>query len=328
MTAMSDPLEALRHCGAQLFVRGWLSANQILFAGNAEEPAVVVDTGYFSHAEQTVRLIEHALAGRSLGRIVNTHLHSDHCGGNRELQARFPGVGTEVPAGFQAAVAPWTEAKLSFKDTGQHCPPFRVDTFFHPGQELKLGPRLWQVHAAPGHDPDALMFFEPATRMLISGDALWEQRLAIIFPELTGAAGFHSAHQALDTIERLDPALVLPGHGEMFTDVQAAIRQSRARIDSFAARPERHRRHAARALAVFHMLEHKAVDRLALERWIAETPIFARTLGPDESSLLDEEALKQTLKERAMEVVDSLLDDHILAAQGGNVVLAASAESA
>ena len=72
--------------------RGWLSANSVVFTG--PEGAAVVDTGYCSHAEQTVALVQAALGGRALERILNTHLHSDHCGGNAALQATWPQVQT------------------------------------------------------------------------------------------------------------------------------------------------------------------------------------------------------------------------------------------
>jgi glyoxylase-like metal-dependent hydrolase (beta-lactamase superfamily II) len=51
------------------------------------EETAVVDTGYVTHAEQTLALIESVLGTRPLDRILNTHLHSDHCGGNAALQS-------------------------------------------------------------------------------------------------------------------------------------------------------------------------------------------------------------------------------------------------
>jgi glyoxylase-like metal-dependent hydrolase (beta-lactamase superfamily II) len=75
-----------------VFERGWLSSNNILFIGKGS--AALVDTGYCTHAQQTMELVSAALKGRSLDHIVNTHLHSDHCGGNAALQAAYPAVQT------------------------------------------------------------------------------------------------------------------------------------------------------------------------------------------------------------------------------------------
>ena len=52
--------------------------------------AALVDTGYATHAPQTLALVQQALGARPLDLIVNTHLHSDHCGGNALLQAAWP----------------------------------------------------------------------------------------------------------------------------------------------------------------------------------------------------------------------------------------------
>ena len=67
---------------------------------------MLVDTGHVVHAEQTVALVRHALRGEPLARIVNTHLHTDHCGGNAALQRAF-GVPIIVPPGNADAVASW-----------------------------------------------------------------------------------------------------------------------------------------------------------------------------------------------------------------------------
>jgi glyoxylase-like metal-dependent hydrolase (beta-lactamase superfamily II) len=68
----------------QVIERGWLSSNNILlFDGNE---ATLIDSGYAGHAAQTVELVKSALAGRhppaKLVRLINTHSHSDHIGGN------------------------------------------------------------------------------------------------------------------------------------------------------------------------------------------------------------------------------------------------------
>ena len=91
--------------GLAVLERGWLSSNNVVIHAAAGEPgAVLVDTGHVGHAEQTVALVRHALRGEPLARIVNTHLHSDHCGGNAALQRAF-GAPITVPPGNADAVA-------------------------------------------------------------------------------------------------------------------------------------------------------------------------------------------------------------------------------
>ncbi|MGH8796381.1 MAG: MBL fold metallo-hydrolase, partial [Caldimonas sp.] len=106
--------------GLTVLERGWLSSNNILFAGDGDaHESMLVDTGYWSHAAQTVALVRRVLNGRPLARIVNTHLHADHCGGNHALQQAF-GCAIDVPAGEAAKVDRWDEAALTYRATGQH----------------------------------------------------------------------------------------------------------------------------------------------------------------------------------------------------------------
>ncbi|HJV95149.1 MAG TPA: MBL fold metallo-hydrolase, partial [Albitalea sp.] len=61
----------------RVFERGWLSSNDILFIDDeAHGGCALVDTGYCTHAPQTVALVQHALQGKPLRRLLNTHLHS------------------------------------------------------------------------------------------------------------------------------------------------------------------------------------------------------------------------------------------------------------
>ncbi|HEV8691102.1 MAG TPA: MBL fold metallo-hydrolase [Ideonella sp.] len=306
---------ALRVLGAQLLQRDWLSANHIVFPAVDGTPATVVDTGYARHASMTLALIDSALAGAPLERIVNTHLHSDHCGGNHALQGRYA-LQTLVPAASFETVQAWDESRLSYRPTGQLCERFRADAAIRPGDTLRLGEADWQVHAAPGHDPDAVLLFEPQTRTLISGDALWEDRLAIIFPELYGQDGFGQTRRTLELIETLAPRMVLPGHGAVFGDAAAALASSRRRLEAFEKDPARHAQHAARALVMFHMMEHQARGRDALEAWLLTTPIFGLSARVSHTPL--------TPARWASELVGRLVDDGWLRAEGEGLRLAAA----
>lgn len=306
MEAGSGPFSAtFARLGLQVFERGWLSSNNILFRGG-KAGTTLVDTGYGLHAPQTVALVVRALGSASLDAIVNTHLHSDHCGGNAALQRQWPGAETAVPAGCFDAARRWDAQQLTFHATDQRCERFRVDRALGPGDVLALGALSWEAYAAPGHDPTALMFFQPDTRVLISADALWEQRLAIVFPELVGERGFDACLATLETIERLRPAIVIPGHGRPFSDVASALAASRQRVEAFSRSPEKHRAHAVRALVMFHMLEIGRCERVALEAWLQQTPITSHgTTGGDKASL-------EARQRWASDVVSSLMRDGAL----------------
>lgn len=275
--------------GLTVLERGWLSANQAVFGAAGTTPATVVDTGFGGHVDQTLALVDHALAGEPLGRIVNTHLHSDHCGGNHALQRRG-GVETWIPAPSLGAVERWDEEALSYRLTDQPCARFVADRALVPGECIALGATEWQIHAAPGHDMGAVMLFEPQTRTLIAGDALWEERLAVIFPELVGEDGFGPTRATLALIERLQPRAVLPGHGRPFGDVAQALAASRERVAAFERHPQRHAQHAARALLMFHLLEVREAGLDELVGWMQLTPIYrtvARRAGLDEAGAAD-----------------------------------------
>ena len=276
--------------GMQVFERGWLSSNNVLFAGPDEN--VLVDTGYVAHAGQTLALVQQALGGAPLGRILNTHLHSDHCGGNAILQAAYPAVRTAIPPGQAEAVRAWDEAALSYAATGQRCDRFAFDAVLAPGSIERLGGLEWELRAAPGHDPHAVMLHCRSERILLSADALWEDGFGVIFPELAGEPGFAEQRAVLREIERLDAALVVPGHGRPFTDLAGALARAHARLDHFEADPARHARHALKVLVVFFLMERRRVAAAELERHFGATAylrlLAQRHAGGDGHALMQD----------------------------------------
>jgi glyoxylase-like metal-dependent hydrolase (beta-lactamase superfamily II) len=303
-TAPAAPAKLLAALGITVVERGWLSANSILVLPGGGTPATVVDTGYALHAEQTEQLLRSRLGTRPLARVVNTHLHSDHCGGNARLHRAF-GCETWVPAASIDAVRNWDTTRLTFERTDQRCDRFTAQAAIAPGMALRLGNHDWQALATPGHDPEALVFFQPEARVLISGDALWQDRLAIVFPELAGERGFADVRRTLLLIERLQPRLVIPGHGRPFVDVGAALAASRNRLDSFERHPERHLTYALRALAMFHMLEQREREWDGLLQWMIRTPILragilAAGLAPERIPPLAEQTLARLVLDGAL----------------------------
>jgi glyoxylase-like metal-dependent hydrolase (beta-lactamase superfamily II) len=261
--------------GIRILERGWLSSNNILFTSRAagRPQNALIDSGYATHAPQTLALVRHALQGRALDSLINTHLHSDHCGGNAALQRAYA-PHTAIPAADAEAVRNWDEDALHFRASGQQCERFGFDATIRPGDRLVLADIEWQALAAPGHDPHALLFYCPSARILITGDALWRNGFGVIFPEIAGQAGFAETQATLKTIAGLNVDLVIPGHGAPFTDVRAALDIAFSRIAWLAADPRRNAENAVKVLLKFLLLERKRLALAQLPSLLAGIPMF------------------------------------------------------
>jgi glyoxylase-like metal-dependent hydrolase (beta-lactamase superfamily II) len=269
---MSQP-GSLLPAAIEVFERGWLSSNNILFKGDSG--TTLVDSGYVTHAAQTLALVRHSLQDRPLERLINTHLHSDHCGGNAALQAHYR-PRTSIPAAEAAKVDAWNEDALSFKATGQQCPRFSFDDTIATGERLVLGDMRWQALAAPGHDPHSLILWCADEGILISADALWENGFGVIFPELDSHSGFAEARATLELIASLPVRLVIPGHGAPFTGVKAALARAFSRLDYLSGDPVRNFQNAVKVLLKFLLLERRQLELSEIAQLLLDMPLCVR----------------------------------------------------
>ncbi len=273
----------------EVLERGWLSANNVLLFDGGE--AALVDSGYVSHAPQTVALVRAALDGRRLGRLINTHSHSDHIGGNASVQRAF-GCSITVPVGMERAVTHWDEAALLLSTAAQAGERFQVDATLAPGEHFLAGELEWQAIAAPGHDMDALAYYSAERRILMSGDALWRDGFGILFADVLGTGdGLGEARRTLEGISRLAVDVVIPGHGAPFAEFDDALERAFARLRAFEADGARMARNAIRACITFKLLDVRSIALNELLRHLAETPLYReanqRFLGLDPDALAD-----------------------------------------
>ena len=86
------------------------------------------------------------------------------------------------------------------------------------GESFDAGDRTWTVIHTPGHDLAHICLWAADDRILISGDTL----LGSVTPHIDFRRGDDNPLgdylDSLATIEALEPALVLPGHGRPFED--------------------------------------------------------------------------------------------------------------
>jgi len=255
--------------GVQVIERGWLSANMVITTGRHN--TAVVDSGYCTHAAQTVDLVRSAMNDADLDLLLNTHLHSDHCGGNFALQAEYRNLQTLIPPGHAPFVTDWNPDVLTHTPTGQQCPRFHHESLLVPGTEILIGDHVWQIHAATGHDPHSVILFEEESRTLISADALWENGFGVVFPELEGQSAFAAVAETLDLIQQLKPLTVIPGHGRVFAYSDEVLQRARQRLAAFEQNPTKHARHGAKVLLKFKLLEVQKQSYSKFKTWAFAT---------------------------------------------------------
>jgi len=253
----------------RVVVRDWLNANHVLFLG---EENVLVDTGYGCCFEQTLAALTPHLGAAQLHRIVNTHGHSDHIGGNAALQ-RLYGCTITIPEGEAELIASWDTRGLWLDYCDQQVERFAYDHLVRPGETLFLGNLSWQAIAAPGHDMGALLFHCREEGLLISGDALWENGFGVIMPGPGVENRLAEARATLDTIASLDVRLIIPGHGEPFTETGPALERAFARVRAFEADPVRMAKNCVRVMLVYSLMHRGRLLLTELPEYLQRVPV-------------------------------------------------------
>jgi glyoxylase-like metal-dependent hydrolase (beta-lactamase superfamily II) len=256
-----------------VFVRDWLSSNIVVL--RSDGGPVVIDSGYGKHAPLTLALVASrmGLNGAPLAKLVNTHCHSDHIGGNAALKRAYR-CPIAVPAGEMPLVRAWDERALLLGPAGQHAERFTADESLDAGARHVWGDLEWRALAAPGHDMGALVFFNDEHRILISGDALWENGYGIVMPPEIDEAALPATRATLELIAGLDARVVIPGHGEPFGDVPAALERAFRRTSAFEADSQRMARHVLKVLLMFSLLDRERIPLASLASHVERVQIY------------------------------------------------------
>lgn len=227
--------------------RSFPNANFLLLLG---EETTLIDSGFAAHAEATAGLV-HAHS-RRISRVVNTHWHSDHVGGN----ALFQRAGAEI-------VGSVTDADdLDRADPGccvaeyldQPVPQYLIDQRIADGDRLLLGDSEWSVLAVPGHTPGHLAFFNLEHRILTAGDTVSSYDVGWVNLMLDGPGALVAAIDSVTRLRELDPRIILPGHGPAITDPQQTLGKAVDRLQRQRANLDLAVTYGARRILAFALI--------------------------------------------------------------------------
>lgn len=257
----------------RVFVRDWLSSNNILL--KSREGHVLIDSGYVRHAPLTLALLgtPQGLGAQPLARLVNTHCHSDHMGGNAAIQARYR-CAVALPEAETRLIDVWDDVALLLGYADQRADRFTYDESIGAGETHVWGDLEWRALAAPGHAMGALVFFNPEHGILVSGDALWTRGYGLVMPPEVDPRALPATRATLEMLADLDARIVIPGHGEPFTDVGAALERAFARTAAFEADSLRTARHALKVILSFALLDQRRLPLSGMPAYVDRVGIY------------------------------------------------------
>jgi len=256
-----------------VFVRDWLSSNNILL--KSRDGHVLIDSGYGRHAPLTLALLDsdRGVGDEGLASLVNTHCHSDHVGGNASIARKYDCT-VAVPAAEAPLVDRWDGKALLYEYCDHRIERFVADRVIPANSAHVWGDLEWKALAAPGHDMGALVFYNDEHRILISGDALWENGFGFVMPPEVDPAAMPATRATIEMLGTLEIRVVIPGHGEPFTDIASSLERARKRVEIFAADSRRIARHALKVNLMFALLDKQRMPVAGMAAYLDRVEIY------------------------------------------------------
>jgi glyoxylase-like metal-dependent hydrolase (beta-lactamase superfamily II) len=83
-----------------------------------------------------------------------------------------------------------------------------------------------------------------------------------------------AANETLAAIERLAPAIVIPGHGKPFFDARGSVAKVRAKLAAFERDPAKNARHVVKVMFVFALLDRGGMPVGEVAGYLARIPCY------------------------------------------------------
>lgn len=183
-----------------------------------DERIAVMDTADARAADEWLKNLELALAGRNPDYLIVSHMEPDHAG-SLELAARkYPGMQIVGSAKTFGMISQFFDIDLSNRTVT-----------VQEGDEIKLGSRTLRFYMAPMvHWPEVMVTYEASEGILFSADAFgkfgaldvqeeWEDEARRYYYNIVGKYGVQ-AQALLKKAANLDISVIYPLHGPILKD--------------------------------------------------------------------------------------------------------------
>jgi hydroxyacylglutathione hydrolase len=183
--------------------QGMMDCNTWVITG---KPGIIFDPGNINYINRLAADIKKdGIDPKTIGTIVNTHLHIDHSSGNESFKAL---------SGAKIALHPVQKENYQFividgtRELGDNPIEFKED-YLIKDNRLSIAGLDIECIPSPGHSPDCVCYYIRRDKILICGDVLFQMNVGRT--DFLGG-GADKLKQSIDTLSKLDIELLLPGH--------------------------------------------------------------------------------------------------------------------
>ncbi|MCK9151418.1 MBL fold metallo-hydrolase [Methanobacterium alcaliphilum] len=198
-----------------VFIEGLGYDSNVYLIGN-----VIVDTGAGSNPDYLFSEIKKAgINPEDISKIVNTHCHYDHVGGNFLFDADISIHHLDAPALENADQT--TSVSYMF---GKSLEPMTISN------KLKEGDKIagFEVIHTPGHTRGGICLFDG--EILISGDTVFANGG---FGRVDIGGNIQDMTNSLERLNKLNAEFLLPGHGPWVNNANQHIKWAHEMIKGF-----------------------------------------------------------------------------------------------
>lgn len=165
---------------------------------------LLIDTGGSSLSREMVSFFKN----HPLKKIVNTHYHSDHTGGNHALQSEF---GVEILANQKTVEKLENPKLLMYLQKWLYGSPMHSKVLEIP-DFIEMENHRFHILNTPGHTSDHISLYEKDEMWIFTGDLVLHGEPREVFVDVN----IYDAIDSLRRISKLEIRYLFPGHGEVF----------------------------------------------------------------------------------------------------------------
>ncbi len=175
---------------------------------------LLIDTG----CQHTASELSDYLSECNLKKVVNTHYHEDHIGGNKIIEERFGIKAMAYPLSISLMMSkpllyPYQELVWGY--------PEITDVAQIPGTTISTGRYNFKVIEIPGHSPDHIALVEPEQGWCFTGDLFVSQSPKVIRPEENAGEIMQSMKKLIDLPYQIT---LFPAVGEVVLEGREALK--------------------------------------------------------------------------------------------------------